>query len=302
LSSTLVESVKKIFQPQLPFWACEFTERRLIVAGVSGSRKRVSGKVAADIPPGLVNGSLTEKNFADPIAAREAVQSALKEARFRGSEIAAVIPDSSARIAFITAENLPKGQTERDAFIRWKLKKTMPFDVEKAQIAIKPMGPHVGDDAQGIDIMVALSPREIVEEYVELMRQLDIHAGLVIPSTIAALNLLGNAQGDVLFVKVAPGGITTTIVQDDRIQFSRRVAAEMPLYDAVHPTFQYYQDKLNGRGFARVLVCSDRSESGEMADLERKLGVQAHSVEPKSIEDIYKPALGAVGLVWANII
>jgi hypothetical protein len=76
----------------------------------------------------------------------------------------------------------------------------------------------------------------------------------------------------------------------------------MPIYEAVYPTFQYYQDKLNGRGFTRIVVCSDRIESGDMSELERKLGVHAFPVEPKSVEDIYKPALGAVGLLWANII
>jgi hypothetical protein len=159
----------------------------------------------------------------------------------------------------------------------------------------------VGDDTPGIDVLVALCPREIVDEYVELMRQVDLHAGLVIPSTLAALNLVEAREGDTLFVKAAPGCITTTIIQNDRIQFTRRVA-EMPLYEAVYPTFQYYQDKVGGRGFSRVVVCSDQTDSVDMAELEHKLGVRTFPVEPKSIEDIYKPALGAVGLVWANII
>lgn len=297
----MVESISKIFQPQLPFWACEFTETQLVVAGVSGSRKRISGKLAVDVPSTLITGSLTEKNIADPVGARGTVEAALGQARFRGSEIGVVIPDSSARIAFMTAENLPSALEERDAFLRWKLKKSMPFDVEKAQIAVKPLGPHVGGDAQGVDLLVALSPREVVDEYVDLMRQMDLHAGLVMPSTLAALNLLESSPGDVLFVKIAPGCTTTTIIQNDRVEFTRRVA-EMPIFDAVYPTFQYYQDKLGGRGFSRIVICSDNIESDVMTELEGKLGVQTYSLEPKSIEDVFKPALGAVGLVWGNII
>lgn len=293
--------ISSIFKPQLPHWACEFTERSLIVAGVSGGRKRVKGRYAVDIPAGFVNGGLGDKNLTDPAAAKEAVRSALREAGFRGSEIAVVIPDNSARIAFMTAETLPAGREERDTFIRWKLKKTMPFDVEKAQIAVKELGKHTGDDAEGLDLLVALCPRDIVNEYVDLMGQLDIHAGLVLPSTLAALNLVGGGDGDTLFVKVAPGCISTTILQAQRIQFSRRVQ-EMPLDEAVYPTFQYYQDKLSGRGFARIVMCAALADTGAMSDLERKLGVQAVALEPKSIEDIFKPALGAVGLVWTTII
>jgi type IV pilus assembly protein PilM len=239
--------------------------------------------------------------MADPAAVLDAVRSLLREGRFRGSEIAVVIPDNSTRIAFTTAESLPPGQEERDSFIRWKLRKTMPFDVEKAQVAIKILGKHQGGDGEGLDLLVALCPREIVDEYVGLMGHLNIHAGMVIPSTLAALNLAHKAAGDTLFVKVAPGCISTTIVRDGRIHFSRRVA-EMPLDEAVYPTFQYYQDKLGGREFSRILLCADREEPGTLADLERKLGVKAYALEPQGIEDIYKPALGAVGLAWASII
>jgi hypothetical protein len=103
-------------------------------------------------------------------------------------------------------------------------------------------------------------------------------------------------------VKIAPDSVATTIFQNHRPRFYRRVT-DMPLYDAVYPTMMYYQDKLGGRSLANATVCGyDRAIHREMDELEEKLGVPVRSMGPDTVEDIFKPALGAVGFVWANSI
>jgi hypothetical protein len=115
----------------------------------------------------------------------------------------------------------------------------------------------------------------------------------------------GGAEGrpeDVLFVKVSPDSIATTVYQNRRPRFYRRVG-EMPLYDAVYPTMMYYQDKLGGTSLSYATVCGyDRDLHSDMEELEDRLNVPVRGMEPRNTEDIYKPALGAVGLVWANSI
>jgi type IV pilus assembly protein PilM len=302
LSKTLLDSVSQLFRPQVPLWACEFTSRHCIVAGLKSGRKGIAGKQTFDLSPGMVSGSPLETNIPNPDALVESVRSALSQAGFRGSEIGVVIPDDSARITFLIAENIPHGREERDTFVRWKLKKNMPFDVDSAQLAFRVLGPHEGNEGVGLDVLVALSPRSVVEEYVSLMEKLDLHAGFVIPSTMATLNLLDRVEGDTLFVKTAQGSITTSVFRNQRLQFYRRVA-EVPIYDAVYPTILYYQDKLAGRGIDRVLVCAEDGDGRAVMDeLQAKLGIPADPLEPRNVEDIFKPALGAVGFLWANSI
>src|SRR5262249_18948898 len=166
----------------------------------------------------------------------------LSEAGFAGSEIVLVVPDDAVRIAFLTAENRSKNSEDQQTFIRWKLKKTIPFDVDSAQIAYRVLGSRHGNS--GVDILVALSPRSVVQEYEKLFEDLDVHAGMVVPSTLAALNLLNSPAGDNLVLKVAPDCVTTTIFKDNAIQFYRRIADAPSLYDAAYPTVMYYQDKL----------------------------------------------------------
>jgi hypothetical protein len=283
LSKGLVETITDFFKAQVPLWACELTSRHVIVAGVSSSRSRISAKSVADLTPG--------KNVEE---ARPVIQQVLSQAGFKGSEIAVVVPDGTARIAFLTAENLSRNPEEQRSFIRWKLKKSIPFDVDNAQVAYRVLGPH--RSGTGVDLLVALSPQTMVREYETLFEALEIHAGLIVPSTLAALNLFNAPAGDTLFVKVAPDCITTTIFQRQRVQFYRRVT-DVSLYDAVYPTVLYYQDKLGGVGLQRLNVCGyDADLRPALEEFEAKLGLVGQPIEPKSMDDIFKPALGAIHL------
>ncbi len=281
MSKGLLETVTEIFKPQVPLWACELTSKHIVVAGVNSRRTQITGKWAFDLPEGTT-----------PATAPVPVQEVLNQVGFKGSEVVLVVPDETARISFLSVENLSKKVEDQKTFIRWKLKKTVPFDVDTAQVAYRVVGPHRG--GSGVDMLVALSPRTAVQEYERLFDSIDVHAGMILPSTLAALNLFSPPEGDTLFVKVARDCITTTIFQERRVQFYRRVT-DLPLYDAIYPTVMYYQDKLSGKGLEHLVVCNyDLDLRAPLAEIHQKLGLAAERIEPKSVEDVYKPVLGAI--------
>jgi hypothetical protein len=289
LDKGVLEAVSEIFKPQVPLWACELTSKHVVAAGLNSRRTRITEKFVADLPAEA------------PIAAAGPhVRQVLDQVGFRGSEIVVVVPDETARISLLASENPSKSQEEQQAFIRWKLKKTVPFDVDTAQVAYRLIGPNRA--GPGTNMLVALSPRSMVEEYEKLFEPMDIHAGMVLPSTLAALNLFVPPVTDSLFVKIAPDCTTTTVFQNRRVQFYRRVTG-LPLYDAVYPTIMYYQDKLGGKSLEHLVICgydSDwREEAGEIRE---KLGITAQRMEPKSIDDIYKPVFGAIHLRPENVL
>ena len=302
MTKNLLEPITQLFRPQRPLWACEFTSKHLIVGGVNSSRKRISTKGISILPADVLSGSLSEKNIAEPQTVLQYLKELMGQAGYKGHEIGVVIPDDAARISFLTAESLPGTEEERAAFIRWKLKKTVPFDVDTAQIAFNVMGTRLTGDNKGTDLLVALSPKSVIEEYERLMESLGYEAGYVVPSSLAALNLFTVPNEDVLFLKIAPGCIATTVFQKGRPEFYRKVA-EMPLFDAIYPTLMYYQDKLGGSGLTNVTVCGYVTDvQYELPELQNKLNVPVQKLGPKSIDDIYKPVLGAVEVVWANLI
>ena len=279
----LLGTITKVFKPQVPLWACELTAKHIIVAGVNSRRTQVAQKWMSSLPT------------ADGIGAMQSfIRDVLNQAGFKGSEIVLVVPDETARIAFVTAESLSNNAEEQESFIRWKLKKTIPFDVDTAQIAFSVLGPH--RNGPGTDLLVALSPRSTVEEYEKTFDAMDIHAGMILPSTLAALNLVTAPVGDALFLKIGPDCMTTTIFQNRRVQFYRRVT-DVSAYDAVYPTVMYYQDKLSGQKLDHLYVCGyDTDLRYSLEEIQQKLGVVPQRIDPKSIDDIFKPSLGAVHL------
>jgi hypothetical protein len=299
----VLEPIKRLLRSPRPQWACEFTSAHVVVAGVDAGRRRVAGKAAVSLGPESLAASLSERNLVRADAVEDAMRQALHGAGARGFEICAVIPDEAARIAFLTTESPPSKPAECEAFVRWKLKKSVPFDADTAQLAYRILGPAAGD-ARGVDMMVALSPRAVVREYEDLLERLGFHAGYVVPSTLAAGSLVrAVAPGeDALLVKLCSDGITTTVFQNRHPRFFRRVGA-MPAFDAVYPTLMYYQDKLGGRAFAHVWVCGyDREPHAEIEELRDKLGVAVKRMDPHNVEDLYKPALGALDYAWADSI
>jgi type IV pilus assembly protein PilM len=295
LSKGFAERITEVFKPQTPFWGCELTPKHIIIAGVNHARTSVRAKVASVLPAGTIANSYSEPNIRNRELARSTVERLLSEAGFTGSEIVLVVPDDTVRIAFLTAENRSKNSEDQETFIRWKLKKTVPFDVDSAQIAYRVLDSQHGNS--GVDIVVALSPRSVVEEYENLFDDLDIHAGMVIPSTLAVLDLLKAPAGDSLVVKITPDCVTTTIFKDNRIQFYRRIADAASPYDAAYPTVMYYQDKLSGTGLRHLFVCGyDQDLRPTMAQLQEKLGVPAQRIEPVDVDDIFKPVLGSMNL------
>jgi type IV pilus assembly protein PilM len=271
----------------------------VIVAGVNSRRNRIASKAVVELPtlarrPSRNGATVFSKGSECYETARPAVRQLLLQVGFKGSEIAVVVPDETARIAFLTAENPSTNPEEQRTFIRWKLKKSVPFDVDTAQVAYRVLGPHRG--GSGVDIMVALSPRAAVQGYETLFDSFDIHAGMILPSTLAALNLFTAPVGDTLFVKVTPECITTTVFQERRIQFYRRVT-DVSLYDAIYPTVLYYQDKLGGNALSGIYVCGyDTALTASFDEIQEKLRLPVQRVGPKALDDIFKPAFGAIHL------
>jgi hypothetical protein len=74
------------------------------------------------------------------------------------------------------------------------------------------------------------------------------------------------------------------------------------MYDAVYPTVLYYQDKLGGTALDRMYVCGHNDLRPALAEVQEKLGLTAQRIEPQSVEDVFKPALGAIHLKADSVI
>ena len=53
----------------------------------------------------------------------------------QGRELIAIVPDAACRIALLDFDTLPERKEEANAMVRFRLKKALPFDAEKAAIS-----------------------------------------------------------------------------------------------------------------------------------------------------------------------
>ena len=153
-------------------------------------------------------------------------------------------------------EQVPPRAQDLDQLVRWQVRKTAPFAIEDAQVSYVP-GLRAED---GQEFVVSLARRDVVQEYEGLCAEAGAHAGLVDLATFNVINavLAGAAapSADWLLVNIAPDYASIALLRGPHLIFFRNRAADTDgtLADLVHQTAMYYEDRLKGAGFARVIL------------------------------------------------
>jgi hypothetical protein len=190
-----------------------------------------------------------------------------------------VVPDVVAKVSLVRFEHVPARAADLDQLVRWQVRKAAPFAIEEAQVSYEP-GITAPD---GQEFIVSLARRSIVEEYESLCADAGAHAGIVDLATFNVINAAvatlsaGSAAGaaqDWLLVNIAVDYASIAIIRGSHLIFfrNRGTDSEGTLFDVVHQAAMYYEDRLQGAGFARAFLTGAASRQGEDAeDLRRNL-------------------------------
>ncbi len=192
--------------------------------------------------------------------------------------------------------------------IRWQVKKAAPFPLDAAQVSYTP----AATSADGQEFLVSVARTDVVSEYESLCVEAGAHAGLVDLSTFNVINAVlagGRAGADWLLVNVAPEWASLAILRgSDVILFrSRGADGEGTLADLVHQTAMYYEDRLSGVGFDRVLVCGatlddirqERGLDGLRRSLTERLNTAVQAVDPLAAASLADRIVAAPALLDA---
>ncbi len=129
--------------------------------------------------------------------------------------------------------------------LRWKLKKSVPFEVEETLISYMRQAPREG----GVDVVTALGRLRIVREYEALAENLGLSPGVVLSSSLAAVSLLSDRRPTML-ARIAGQALTTAIVRDGvlcgyrctELPVSGTLLTPQMLLEEIYPVAAYYQD------------------------------------------------------------
>ena len=180
--------------------------RRCGARGQRPSRMRRRGLLAAvcagrswgrsAVEPGLQPGNLPDAGGGDRGGAEDARGGAARRAW--GGEVTLVVPDAAVRVLLLDFDTLPAKAAEALPVVRFRLKKLLPFDADDAQVSYQVM---VELEEKALVRVVAVAmPREVLEEYEGVVREAGFEPGAVLPSTLAALAGLDEAERPALVV------------------------------------------------------------------------------------------------------
>jgi type IV pilus assembly protein PilM len=133
--------------------------------------------------------------------------------------VTVIVPDSAARVLFVDFDQLPSKTAEALPVVRFRLKKLLPFDADDAMVSYQVMS----SDKDSVKLLAVAMPKAVLEEYESAVLAAGFLPGAVLPSTLAALAGLDEAESAVLVVNAGIGAVTTAIVQAGTLLLHRSV-------------------------------------------------------------------------------
>src|SRR6476661_2379613 len=135
----LVDSISSLWKDPPPAIAFELSE-----AGVASARIGAKAELGfRPLKPGTLSISPLRDNIIVPddlaLAVREV---AAPQAKTKRRDAALIIPDYCTRIAVLDFDDFPSDSKEQLSLVRFRMKKSVPYDVESAAVSFWPQ--HTG--------------------------------------------------------------------------------------------------------------------------------------------------------------
>jgi type IV pilus assembly protein PilM len=278
--------------PAVPV-AIEVDASQVILAAAARERRQARPRVTAlralPLAEGLVRPSAVQPNVSDPAALAEAVRR-LFDGAPAPKGVSLILPDAVAKVTVLDLETLPRSRREALELVRFRLKKSVPYRIEEAQVDFAPCGSAGGR----VRVLAVVAHRPVLEQYTQAVEAMGVQAGLVTLSTLALCERGGlagdSAAGDSLVANLTPHALTLAVFRGGEIAMFRSKALAGPEEaDAAErrqaarrewqATVAYYQERLEGKGFASAsarligwqpseLLAPDESERLQRIDIE----------------------------------
>ena len=246
--------LQRLFQDPPVLFAFEIDRR--FVTGVRRDPKtlEVVTRAYCALDVGVIEPSSGKPNVQQPAVLAQAVSQVLAEiGPTKRPDAALILPDASSRMTVLDFDHFPSDEKECLQLIRFRLKKTVPFDVQNALVAYQAWKVK-----SRFSVLVATTPVEIIDQYEQALKSVGLQPGYVVLSTVAALNLMSVSEMS-LFVKFSGDSLTIVAFDMQAVRMVRSVELAPgieqgivdnpePVLDAMitdlYPTFVFIADNL----------------------------------------------------------
>ncbi len=265
-----------------PRLACEIAADRVLAGRLLDKGGALEECAARELAPGSVVPDLVENNLRQRDAVRAGIEAALGSVAGRAKDVIAVVPDAAVRVMLVDFDTLPSDHDEAVGVVRFRLKKSLPFDVEKAKVSY-----HVQKLDDEVRVVAAVGLASVIEDYEGAFRDAGFSPGVVLPSMLAALGA-AEAKKPTLLVKVDAHTTSIAILNQDQLQLFRTlentrgvtITGEQ-LAEEVYPSVVFFQDtyRLN---IERIYVAGLPESGGAAAALRAQTGAEVQDLVASS--------------------
>ena len=261
-----------------PSLVLEIAQTHVAAARWGHGLANLTAYAAERLPDAAVTPSATQPNIVERESVRAAIRKVIDRVPRQGADVALLLPDPSIRVFILPFDTFPRSANEALPMLRWRLKKSLPFDAEEAVISWMRQASRDGK----IEIVAAVARQKIVKEYESLLEDEGFSAGVVQSSTLATLPIL-NERGATLLARFSGRNLTTVIVRGETMCVYRStelgIGSEglkpQAIFDEVFPAVAFYQDSWGDR-IAQLRVAGFGAGEEDLRDaLSREIGCPA---------------------------
>jgi type IV pilus assembly protein PilM len=265
-----------------PRLACEIAADRVLVGRLGEDGISLEACAGRELAPGSVVPDLVESNLRQRGAVSSAVQAALGSVAGRSHDVIAVVPDAAVRVVLLEFDTLPSDSEEAASVVRFRLKKSLPFDVDKARVSY-----HSQKSSDGVRVVAAVALASVVEDYEAAIRDAGFSPGVVLPSMLAALGA-AEAQHPTLVVKVDARTTSIAILNAEQLQLFRTlentrgvtITGEQ-LAEEVYPSVVFFQDTYH-LNIEKIFVAGVSDTAGAAPALRAQTGADVQELVSSS--------------------
>ena len=175
---------------------------------------------AAVLPPGALLPGIGESNLRQSAEVASALRSTLARVEMRGRAATLIVPDACARVFLLDFDTFPTRRDEALPILRFRLRKSVSFDVEQAAISYQVLSEGSARTETPWKVLAVLMPVAVRDEYEGLMRSAGLEPGVVLPAALASLCPLQSQRAE-LIVCHSASSLTIVIVSGSDVLLYR---------------------------------------------------------------------------------
>ncbi|RNC68725.1 MAG: pilus assembly protein PilM [Desulfuromonadales bacterium] len=259
---------------------------KLVRVGGKKMAPALLGHEFVEFPEGTVRLLHREPNVLEPAVFVSRIKETFLKLLARTSMVSVSLPDACGRVTLLDLETRFKSRDEGRDIIRWKLKKSLPFDVGDIHLDYQVLREKENGE---ISVLVAIISRQVVTQYEELLLEAGIEANRIDFTTFNLYRFFASRLAmseNSLFVAFHEGVLSILVFNQGILEFYRakELAEAEPdmnrVFMETNSSLLFYRDKNPGRELKEAFYFASEADS----DLLRTVISEASSIEPFKLE------------------